>query len=110
MASLLIHTDLESVRTLLKAKYTWKSRDLVWCQHETVYNSVALALITAKIVWQGWAVLIWLCHPSLATALTGEPEVRPSERPIMLGCRVALGMKMCHLLIVRVQMQFAVGT
>jgi hypothetical protein len=110
MASLFIHTDLESVRMLLKTKYARESRDLVWRQDQTVYDSVALTPIAAKIVWQRWAVPIWLCHPGLATALAGEPEVRPSERPIMLGRRVALGMKMCHLLIVRVQMQFTVGT
>jgi hypothetical protein len=58
IASLFIHTDLEPVRMLLETKDTRESRDLVWCQDQTVYNSVALALITAKIVWQGWAVLI----------------------------------------------------
>jgi len=110
MTSLLIHTDLESVRTLLKTKYARESRDLVRRQNQTIYDAITLALIAAQIVRQGWTVPLWLYHPGLATALTGEPEVRPSERPIMLGRRVALGMKMCHLLIVRVQMQFTVGT
>jgi len=47
IASLLIHTDFESIRTLLKTKYAWESRELVWCQDQTVYDSVALALIAA---------------------------------------------------------------
>jgi hypothetical protein len=50
MASLLIHTNLESVRTLFKTKDTRESRDLVWRQDQTVYNSVALTLITAQII------------------------------------------------------------
>jgi len=110
MASLLIHTNLKSIRMLLKTKEARESRELVWCQNQTVYDSIALTLITAKIIGQGWAVPVWLCHPGLAAALAGEPEVRPSERPIVMGRRVALGVKMCHLLIVQIQIQFTVGT
>ena len=58
MASLHIHTNLETVKTLLKTKDARESRNLVWCQDQTVYESVALTLITAKIIGQGWAVTV----------------------------------------------------